>query len=739
MQPNPTVEFNRILHPFVQGLPHQIPHLPNAPHPPSVAQWFPTIVGYYMKELQDRARDNPARVLTYNIEAANGYQNQDFYQSVTSVAEYIEYVVATQRVAGNMETIIAKCANEYASMVTSRYASQTPEIHPYLNQDAIVAIDNWLVRMNEICTQLEKWNAQMQQGYPQQPAWNQPGYPQQGYPQQGYPQPGYQQQGYPQQGYPQQPGIPAWVQQEQQQGYPQPGYQQPGYPQHGYPQQGYQQPGYHPQPMRSNVHMHSVVGMNANNLFQNHGAAPATPHIGTSYSGIGRRTMEPRKAKEAAAQPQGGGEAQRTNTTSGYEGITMTGDKIVHHSQPVGGRQVMPNMQTAARAANPTVAQATTKTAEPQVVHAPTSGWTRTFTMEQPYAVAYDPETHVLMYTDKGDGVVSEMLLEMTMELDYLKNELAPKFRAKTMADQKRVKVVPQWEAIAAAKPSRILQEDNEALDELERADIIEAPAVVEDVIVANSIAEAGAHAAVQLAKSNIAIDDGSTYEYTTDQVTPILVSDNIYSDVRRLSGSGDLIAAAVRLRADRDSFGETLFHELNDRFTAAVNEAMTCNMQIETWTIDSFVDDIEDLITEIGNDKGEDVLACFRRNEHRIVEAACSVLSGEQYGRYLAELAVEHSMDVKDIKDRLIVLAKRTNITRVPFSSTDISLNFVGKTGAVMPSRSPQLYEAVKALMIRAESKDAGMDVRIITSDNVTLKVYRGFIGRDFFLIGKA
>lgn len=656
------------------------------------------IVGIVIGELETQAHRNPLRMTLYNLCAMNRWQNDDFAGLVLAVAEYAEFKLATGQQT-QPEQQIYTATQELCAIFSATNVPRYPELASMLDQQSQNEVNRLIQLGNQLIAQIDQWSGQ---GQYQQPA------PQQ---QWGQQQSQYQQQ-------------QAWGSQSPQ------GHQQTQWGGQSQPQQWGRQQQSNPgqfamanEPQRANTWS---AGSYARGQNQH---APQQPQQNQrQYGGIG-------KARVHNAEPE-----ENLN-----EEVTFTGG---HVERTVHGRTIMPKAAFETRKSSrsfPTphvveeVKAAIPNPEEPEVRYAATSGWKRTFTLERPYGMVYNPNTHVMLHVRYPDGTVLESLEEITEGMEYTNHELKPTFPKKGNYERAENRPAPRWKEIAEMKTmTEILAEQDTFPGEAAETIVSIDPIRMDNVNLAHSNYEAELLARCAMMKVGIELNEETGLEYRFRSITPVYTEDNVIGVIKALATQDSLKSLADKFSTVYRQLGDRLWTLINDRLTARFNEVLQCNLQLEGWRVDSFADDYLDMSSAILKQYGDGLLLALERQSGKIIQGVLDVLKGTDFGLYLEQLATATGQEKEVLNKHTLVLSELTSVTHVPWCAHDMEIQMDGSAGAVLETRTPALLEVIQGIVKRAKQSGEACQMYIKTHDNVTLKIYEGYIGKDFYLIGK-
>ena len=721
---------------FIQGLPQNVPFAPPVNASPQMQQLVPVATGFFLMELQNNAPKNASRTFLFNVLSQNGYQNNEFLEALQSVVDYAEFLIATQNMPA--EQAVPQAAAELASIMACIQVRKFPQLEQMLPQGGMQSVEQWLNHFNKIANALEQYKRQAQQ-QPQWPRQQQGGFPgnQAQFGQQWGPQQMPQQQWGPQQAPQAQWGPP------NQQRFGGGSQQSPW----GQPQQQQSMSGWRP------GHQSGLAGARGGNQNANFGGQDMFQTGPTN-----------------APQNQGGGRQLSGSLTSNrnravVDDMDKYGPTPTQEPASVGfpGQDQNWTQQHAAEPfeapAEPTPPAPTNErpfdyinTGDEELMPAHLTNWTKDFTFEQPYRIAFDPSEEIKFLRRDRDGVVQERMEKYGEHMDYLKHEMNPTFDQKTRLEEHEARIVPNWDMVSDMKTLPTLDENGVEVVEEGAPDIDPGkdPLVLPDILFSHSHDQAKFQHEICLMERGVAQKaEDLPYEYYYHHITPYL---NLGDKGKNLQEILLIIKQVDSLSQFVEQLGELhghvpsdAWHLIHDRATAKINEALSTNIQLDEWQIDSLVDDWDELrdamVGEFGEEKGNGLFATLEvRAFEDVMAASINVLAGETLEEYLATLPEALTEKHPEFKERLVALSEACSVTHVPWNAADISVVIDDEGGAVLESRLPGLYKAIKGIVKRTQR--AGLKFRhryIVTNDNVKLEIHNGYMGKDFYLLKKA
>lgn len=686
---------------YIATAPHQLPFTPNFAITQRMRPYNLMIAGYLIKCLQDNAAKNNLRTFAYNWISVNRWTNPQFEMVYLATSDYAECLIVTQ--GRPPEQAIVEAANLVATCIVAYFWAQFPDLQRITPPEAVPMLQQLLQQQQQISAQVASFQQQYSQPQQQQvQAWPTTG-------QQGFPQ---QQQQQWNQG--NQQGWPQAIQQPVASSWPVAG-QQPQASGWNTLTAGQQHP------VRTNSPTSAVV--NKTNLGRGGLVAKVHQPVVEEFGADNTVAPQPFTTRQSAPQPQQ---------------LQNRGWPTEQKPQPMSVEQAFQEFGIAPAPAVPVqpapLAVATkagiheydnngvgyTRSEDPErpfdllifddgteVTPAHLSAWARTWSMEEPYAVSFNPDTHMKYHirktTANGDVEIKEFINRIKDEekktMEYLQHEI--KNRSAYRLDESKLHAPVDWDRMAKMGENSIIGDiDAEELAILNRDNNVVITPAVESV---HSHAEAEVLFLGNLIKSGDVGDDQVIHEYYYNHVTPLVLSKSHIGLVKGLTNTKTLTALASRLDdlETEGSIDTKLFNHLNRELTDRVNYALKYNLGYGDGVhIENFVEDIIDLKEFLDN---ANVGALWNiLNEERsldIIRSVVNVLMGEEYTQYLNRLLVNVPKDVRTQYQNVIGLYNRNSVTHLPWSF-DYSIS----TESTMVNRAetPELYVALSNLLER-------------------------------------
>lgn len=696
---------------FNRNLPHGNDVTPPVQHPPNLdPQTMGQAAGLFRQIAQDRCGRTAIHTFTYNVWSQGYFNNQEYTNFLQRAMDFTEYLLVQQR--EQPQTAIAKATQKIYFGALALYAGQYPALQSMVTPDVMQAIVHAGQEFESIIRDVQAFQQRGRQPMAQQ----------------GGPMP------------------------QQQMGY-------------GQPQQ---QMGYGGQPQQQ-------MGYGGQQATMQFGGQPTGQQLPPTYANQPVQGQRPPNIVNQAPQPiappafnqpaqvsnvQSGGKAGgRYHTTPGELGPVASG-RPSPQQWTAGEPLDMPNVKPT----QPTTPHYTTAptqvTPEPEAVFsdvdeidlslyvdtnitgperpydvlyvpggievrpAHLSGWKRTRSDAKPYAQAFDPRLFILFHVRWPDGVVEEKLVEYAsmQSMDYMKHEIDTRMRGEKIKPNGKV-VASHQKILDVDSEPKPVEEVRKALDEeLMERDALN-PVVLDGLFTASTDLENEEEARRQVVGQLGLLDEESdklpAYEYVSARLHPLVVPEEGKDRLELLATSDSLEALAHGLvEAVNDGvLSRRYYRLLNDRLTDGVNAALHDNLSLEV-AMDSFIDDIDELIEHLQDHHGSEFVAVLRGQTPSLLSR-------------LLNFHTEKDEEGEDASESLFLMDETINY-QLPWSSEQVaSLNLSEEPAVISASTHPTISRVIKQVLTHHTKQGGikGRRLRLITTDGQYIEVMRGWL----------
>lgn len=342
---------------------------------------------------------------------------------------------------------------------------------------------------------------------------------------------------------------------------------------------------------------------------------------------------------------------------------------------------------------------------------------TRDWTEAMPYAVVYDPEVNCV-YQQLVDGKVREMLGKAKGgNVNYVDHEM-DQDNLNAIAEHKRTnnkdRVIGIWRGVSAKTiPTAFTDDDTPAIPDV----TIPTPHSVGKVLARNldsALDEAEVIITEQLAVDPTINTETYTFEFASKTPMPI-DSVALETALIDISECNDCFALPELVLAVKPLLSNVWYRQMTTLLTAQVNTVLRHRMGIVA-SIDDFIEDFGDLSDYLEKEYGQYVCETFLHHVDEILEAFAG---GMQFSRREGYTDGQFVSVLWNWGELVLV---------VPVSYADISVACSEVSGLVVPTNSPELWRALRALLEQPCNFKSIWNRTIVTSDGMMFRVHQGY-----------
>lgn len=219
--------------------------------------------------------------------------------------------------------------------------------------------------------------------------------------------------------------------------------------------------------------------------------------------------------------------------------------------------------------------------------------------------------------------------------------------------------------------------------------------------------------------------------------IRPMLVTKSMTSLIDNLADSATLSQLAARLKGaipvskeDESEDKMVVIEAVNQEITAAVNRALLMNLSFRTdqLSIESFMDDYEDLIAAMRDGVGERFVKALQDNEKEIIYSVFNtdLLSDEDISEYVDGLVGEFQGKMVG-SVHLLSTAISTTLVRVRAHELNFQ-PFWKHSGAIIEDANPLLWKLAQSILGDDQKVIANRHL-VQTIDGVTLEFTKSYL----------
>lgn len=341
----------------------------------------------------------------------------------------------------------------------------------------------------------------------------------------------------------------------------------------------------------------------------------------------------------------------------------------------------------------------------------------------------YDVSLHVLMYLIRPDGTVHETLVKRRPEMDFAEHELnrrALYTKQDAIANIDGLARPPKWDIamnltqhpVASLAANAVLANSIPEAQQVEGKDELEIPTVDigERIGQFQSIDDARFKAVADAINTVI---EERPYEYYAEILTRLPIQGIGFGqtlfEVRKDSYAlmHEHLSAINPDRNDLGMQANTVRQTLDRYVTQEINRILQQQLSLQSWSIDSFLEDYHELIRILNDQFGEQVVECFEstaRHTKNMMKNMC--------------------------KGRMIAVGYRVSILSVPWSMNELSLD-LNNGGALVSESQPQLHAMISNIFERAHEDKLRTDRYFIeTNDAALIEVRKGLLNPQSYML---
>lgn len=694
---------------MIPGLPYRPPFTPDIPVREHMQQYLQIVNGSLMHEIQQKAQTNPLRQALFWRMSANWFANGEYSEMLKETMGYAE-VLMTQ---APPQQAIEKAASDMCSMYAAKEAQANPGLQGMLDEAGMRNVQDWLARYQEVGQNVMAFMNQ----HPAPIAGQGGGYGG-GY---GNVPPG---NGMQHSAMPHGPMTNQMGGHPMQGGHYPPNSAPPGYG-HGYdPHAGYQPPGgYPPMDTRRGPTMDPRHQRGPGNRSSPHAAAGMWVDSHQHNHNFGENTHT--SAFGSSLKP-------RRQTAPGNPDAEI-------EPEPSPASQPEPEPEPSPEP----VPETTVKTdggQQPMKVPAPKAQSPLT-PMDQPHPYLFDPEREVVFYNITSDSVTEEVV-DKAPNMKYEDHEtepfLRPVLKSEDEIERDRNRAADAFQQVVTQENvkeylRRLNGEspEGEDIDENETDRVKRAIRIPGDSGDEKLLAETADTAPTALLnyclENNIDRSklEGHCIVYEYMVFSDYILDGKAAVKFMELQNATDYEILHQRLRELMDTnVPQLVVRMLVDGLTDHINTILTVEMGLE-YTIDSFMIDIHDLRSVLGQRMGSRILEIF--------DSSCPRVAKQNFA-YVIGVEGEEGDEKTGKEDRIVPVKNGINV-QLTMESQDFMAAAFGDHAAIRESRFPELYSAVEWMLSIRDEEDRY--VRFITADGNVLNLHKSLMG-DALLISK-
>lgn len=353
-----------------------------------------------------------------------------------------------------------------------------------------------------------------------------------------------------------------------------------------------------------------------------------------------------------------------------------------------------------------------------------------------PYLPAYNPTEKVLWFRKQADGSVMPYFKNLEKDVDFDRHNIQTVFgpvprvieiddTGKTLND------------IASAL--KMIKDENQTLS-LHDASSDEPMPHTPHIRNVRYIDVALETVWFSAAMDRIGVDNGETphvYRAYAQVAEPVIGFKDETDYVRELASSKTLIELREKMKGSADEISKELWMVCHRKATDMVNRVVRNNVSLPGLSIESFVDDVEDLLNLIERKYGLTVREAIEKHQKENIKACFNLLDENIAKGMTADMIGDRQFGEGHVPT-VTYLISEISITLINCLATELEVQLpVGHSGALTKDGAKQLYFLAKDLFLDLESTPGSFERHYIrTLDHRTLELTKGYLGEGFYML---
>ena len=241
-------------------------------------------------------------------------------------------------------------------------------------------------------------------------------------------------------------------------------------------------------------------------------------------------------------------------------------------------------------------------------------------------------------------------------------------------------------------------------------------------------------------AMDRVGVDNGETphvYRAYAQITDPVIGFKDESGYIRELASSKTFIELREKMKGSADEISKELWMVCHRKVTDMVNRVVCNNVSLPDLSIESFVDDVEDLLNLIEREYGLVVREAIEKHQKENIKA-CFNLLDENIAKNMTADMIGDRQFVEDHAPVVTYLVSEISITLINCLAAELEVQLpVGHSAALTKDGAKQLYFLAKDLFLDLESTPGFFERHYIrTLDHRTLELTKGYLGESFYML---
>lgn len=353
-----------------------------------------------------------------------------------------------------------------------------------------------------------------------------------------------------------------------------------------------------------------------------------------------------------------------------------------------------------------------------------------------PYLPVYNPSERTLWFRKNPDGSVSPYFVPVEKNVDYDRHNIQTVFgpvpRVITLDDTAEV-----FQEVGKALKSMGAENESLAKHDFDSEEPVPVtPHIHPSRYIDLSLDTVWFNALMD----RIGVDDGKTpylYRALAQVAEPTISGKDETEYVRDLASAKTFIELREKMKGSADEVTKELWMVCHRKATAMINRLVRNNLSLPGLSIESFVDDIEDLLNIIERKYGIMVREALEKRQKENIRAAFNL-----FDETIASGMTNDMIGDRKLPDgftpHVTYLASDVSLTVIDCMATELGVQLpVDFAGALTKDGSPMMYNLAVELFSSLKDQPGKFERHYIrTLDHRTLELTEGYLGEGFYML---
>lgn len=213
--------------------------------------------------------------------------------------------------------------------------------------------------------------------------------------------------------------------------------------------------------------------------------------------------------------------------------------------------------------------------------------------------------------------------------------------------------------------------------------------------------------------------------------VTPVVINNPEEVDLIRRFADMDCHQLMMNISHCKEKFSASTLAVIDQRLTTETNKALRVNLSIPNMSIDSYIDDWNDLVNHIANKYGETVAARLVSMDTEIIKNALTMIDDG--------CAADVTSSIYDTNDGesypVSYFIENVSFTMLEFFSSELDLDFVSDTSALLSKVNTRVWYDLADQIFR-EFGDICKRHLVRTCDGKVLEISKGWLTDNAYIV---